>query len=142
MQNKIVIATFFVATCALSTGASAQKVYRCGNTYSQTPCGGGKTIDATGTGAAASAARKQANDKENHRQVEAAKALEKQRLAEEAEAQKRHEAELKAIEADKARAAKIAKGEADPGNSGTKLPLKTKKPPQFFTAKEVPVAKP
>ena len=142
MQNKTLIATLFIAVSALSTGASAQKVYRCGNTYSQTPCGGDKTIDAEGTGAAASAARKRANDKENHRQVEAAKALEKQRLAEEAEAQKRHEAELKAIETEKARAAKLAKGEPDPNSSSNKLPLKAKKPPQFFTAKEVPAAKP
>lgn len=142
MQNKLLIATFFIASCALSTWANAQKVYRCGNTYSQTPCVGGKTIDAGSTGATASTARKRANDNENHRQVEAAKALEKQRLAQEAEAQKRHEAELKAIEAEKARAAKLAKGEVDPQDSNYKPPLKAKKPPQFFTAKEVPAAKP
>ncbi len=142
MPKKVLIATLFIASCALPMWAGAQKVYRCGTTYSQTPCAGGKTIDAASAGANASNARKQASDKENRRQVEAAKALEKQRLAQEAEAQKRHEAELKAIEAEKARAAKLANGEGDPQSSNYKTPLKGKKPPQFFTAKEVPAVKP
>jgi len=52
----------------------------------------------TSSNAASSVARKQAVDKENKRQMEAAKAMEKARLAQEAEAMKRHQAELKAME--------------------------------------------
>ncbi len=136
MRSPVLFATFFAAVFAVSTGASAQKVYRCGNTYSQTPCGGGKTLDTNSPNAANAAARKQAIDKENRRQVEAAKALEKDRLAQEAEAQKRHQADLKAMEEEKARAAKGASANATPA------PLKNKKPPEFFTAKPAPVSKP
>ena len=137
MQNKTLIATLFIAASAISTGASAQKVYRCGNTYSQTPCGAGKTLDTTAPNAQSAAARKQAVDKENKRQVAAAKALEKQRLADEAAAQKRHEADLKAMELEKA---KVAKGGSDAAGSAP-APLKNKKPPEFFTAKP-PVSTP
>lgn len=41
------VALFFVATGAFSTGASAQEgsqTWRCGNTYSDRPCEGGKTV--------------------------------------------------------------------------------------------------
>ncbi len=138
MQNPILLATVLVAACAVSTGASAQKVYRCGNTYSQTPCGGGKTLDTTSPNAASSVARKQAVDKENKRQMEAAKAMEKARLAQEAEAMKRHQAELKAMEEEKNKAAKGA----TEGTASAQAPLKNKKPPEFFTAKQAPTEKP
>ena len=133
MRIHPLIATFFIAACAISTGASAQKVYRCGNTYSQTPCGGGKTLETASPGAQSMAARKQAIDKENKRQVAAAKALEKERLANEAHAQKRHEADLKAMELEKARLAQSASDAA----GSAQAPLKNKKPPEFFTAKPV-----
>jgi len=41
------VALFFVAAGAFSTGASAQEgsqTWRCGNTYSDRPCEGGKTV--------------------------------------------------------------------------------------------------
>jgi hypothetical protein len=138
MQNPLLFATVLVAACAVSTSASAQKVYKCGNTYSQTPCGGGKTLDTTSPNAASSVARKQAVDKENKRQMEAAKAMEKARLAQEAEAMKRHQAELKAMEEEKTKAAKGAAG----GTASAQAPLKNKKPPEFFTAKQAPTEKP
>lgn len=133
MQIHPLIATFFIAVCAISTGASAQKVYRCGSTYSQTPCGGGKTLETASPGAQTAAARKQAIDKENKRQVAAAKAMEKERLANEASAQKRHEADLKAMELEKT---KRTQGVNDAAGSA-QAPLKNKKPPEFFTAKPV-----
>ncbi len=138
MQNPILLATVLVAACAVSTGACAQRVYRCGNTNSQTPCGGGKTLDTTSPNAASSVARKQAVDKENKRQIEAAKAMEKARLAQEAEAMKRHQAELKAMEEEKNKAAKGATA----GTASAQAPLKNKKPPEFFTAKQAPTEKP
>ncbi len=136
MPNRTLLATFLVAAFTLSAGASAQKVYKCGNTYSQTPCGGGKTLDTGSPSPASAATRKQAVDNENKRQVAAAKALEKERLALEAEGMKRHEADLKAMELEKTKAAKNEKDAATPA------PLKNKKPPEFFTAKPSPAAKP
>ena len=131
MLAKPLLATLLIAASALSTSASAQKVYRCGSTYSQTPCGGDRTLDIASPNAQSAAARKQAVDKENKRQMAAAKALEKERLANEAAAQKRHEADLKAMELEKAKTAKAASDAA----GSTPAPLKSKKPPEFFTAK-------
>ena len=61
----------------------------------------------------------------------------KEQLADEAAAQKRHEADLKAMEQEKA---KVAKGGSDAAGSAP-APLKNKKPPEFFTAKP-PVSTP
>lgn len=83
------------------------------------------------TSAGSSVASKQAIDKENKRQMEAAKALEKARLEQEAEAFKRHQAELKAMEMEKNKAL-----QQQP------VPLKNKKPPEFFTAKPIAERKP
>jgi hypothetical protein len=38
MFKLLTIAIFLEALCALSTGVQAQTVYKCGTTYSQTPC--------------------------------------------------------------------------------------------------------
>jgi hypothetical protein len=136
MRQITIFAMLFIAFGAISTGASAQKVYRCGNTYSQTPCGDGKTLDTSTPGASKEIARKQAVDKENKRQVAAAKALEKERLATEAEVKKRHDAEIKALEQEKARQAK----DQSKGKGGDTA--KKKSGPEFFTAKQMPAAKP
>lgn len=77
----IVFAIVFAALTTTGTGAQAQKVYKCGNTYSQTPCGDGKTLDTTAPDTSTDITRKQTVDKENKRQLAAAKALEKERLA-------------------------------------------------------------
>ncbi len=129
MRHPVLLASLCLAACTFWTPASAQKVYRCGNSYSQTPCAGGKTLDTTSAGS--SIASKQAIDKENQRQVEAARALEKARLEQEAEAFQRHQTELKAME--------LAKTKALQQQT---LPLKSKKPPEFFTAKPVAGKKP
>jgi hypothetical protein len=47
--GKIGIAIFLIASCAYSTAAPAQgtsKTWRCGSTYSDRPCEGGKTVKA------------------------------------------------------------------------------------------------
>ncbi len=132
MRHAIAFAIVFAALTATGTAAQAQKVYKCGNTYSQTPCGDGKTLDTTAPDASTDIARKQTVDKENKRQLAAAKALEKERLATEAEVRKRHALEAKALEQEKARSAK---------GSG-KDSAKKKEGPQFFTAKQIPPAKP
>ncbi|MBA2676623.1 hypothetical protein [Ramlibacter sp.] len=66
---------------ALGAGtASAQTVYRCGNSYSQKPCPGGAAVDAADPRSAAQAADTTAAAQRNAR---AAETLEKERLAQE-----------------------------------------------------------
>lgn len=45
MQKLTLPAIFLIAACAVSTGASAQNTYKCGNSYSQTPCPGAVALD-------------------------------------------------------------------------------------------------
>ena len=132
MRHAIAFAIVFVALTATGTRAQAQKVYKCGNTYSQTPCGEGKTLDTTASEPSTDIARKQIADKENKRQLAAAKALEKERLATDAEVRRRHALEAKALEQEKARTTKGAGKDS----------AKKKEGPQFFTAKQVPPTKP
>jgi len=61
--------------------AAAQAIYRCGNSYSQQPCPGGKIVDADD---ARSASQKSQTDQAVRRDAKAAEALEKARLKEEA----------------------------------------------------------
>lgn len=65
--------------------AAAQTVYRCGSSYSQEPCAGGKAVDVTDKASAADAARATRGA-----QVDAqrADAMEKARLAQEKNAPK------------------------------------------------------
>jgi hypothetical protein len=149
MQRFFYLATIFIAACAVFTGASAQTVYRCGNAYSQTPCGDGKTLE-TGADAPSDAqawARKKTADAQTKRQTATANMLERDRLAREAADSKLAEAQRKALE--KAQAAerteaqaraRAAKSEASSNHS--KHTKKKGKEPEFFTAKEAAPAKP
>lgn len=74
------VATILIAYFALFSSAHAQKTYRCGNTYSQTPCAGGVAVD---TQDARTEAQKNQADSTTTRLNAAQKALEKERLARE-----------------------------------------------------------
>lgn len=89
------IAIVFVAACALSTGATAQKVYKCGSTYSQTPCTDAVQVNADD---ARTAAQKKESEKATSRDMQAAKSMEKKRLAEEKKAQASGKESAKVIE--------------------------------------------
>ena len=80
MYIKIVFTIIIVANYAIPTWANAQTLYRCGNTYSQTPCDNGKTIDVTDSRTAAQ--QKQAAAATSNRVAQAG-VLEKERLARE-----------------------------------------------------------
>lgn len=80
MCSRVLNAIFIVAMISIPTWANAQKAFRCGNTYSQTPCADGKTVDITDTRTAAQ--QKQAAAATSNR-VEAVGALEKARVARE-----------------------------------------------------------
>jgi hypothetical protein len=75
-----ILAILFIAVCTFSTGAYAQKVYRCGNTYSQSPCPGGNAVDTSGSQVRAEAKKSQADA---DRSAKAADKMEKLRLAQE-----------------------------------------------------------
>ena len=80
MHHGIFKATIFIAVCAVSTWASAQNTYRCGNTYSQTPCPNGKTLDVTDS---RTADQKKQTDAATANSAKAGDNLEKARLAQE-----------------------------------------------------------
>ena len=73
---------FLIALLALSTGATAQKIYKCGNTYSQQACPDGIVIPAAAT---PEAAQKNATDQATRRDALTADRMEKSRLQQEKE---------------------------------------------------------
>lgn len=81
MQSFALNAIFLLATIAFSSGTQAQNTYRCGNSYSQTPCPGGVAIDATD---ARTQAQKAQTDQASKRDAQIAAAMEKARLQQEA----------------------------------------------------------
>lgn len=116
------LALVFIATCAISTGAMAQKIYKCGASYSQIPCPDGVTVDASD---ARTNAQKSEANKSAKNQAKQAQALEKERLTEDARANAADQAQMKAQN----------KAKSADGKPGAK---KKSKEPDFFTAKPVP----
>ena len=145
----LVLASFIA--CA---GAPAQTLYRCGNEYRDTPCPGGKALDTQDPRTPEQRAQTlQASAKE----AELAEKMEKLRLASEATAAKRlqaqaqlaasqaakEEAAAKAAQhaADKAQAQhaqKVAKGKNQQPASGDILTVRLPKPPKNAASAKVP----
>ena len=80
-SRSLSIAFIFAAGALCATTAFGQQVYRCGNTYSQTPCPDGKTIVADD---ARTPAQKAANDATIARERKAGEDMERARLKAEA----------------------------------------------------------
>lgn len=80
MQSSQLNAIFLIAACAISTGASAQKIYKCGSSYSQAPCVGGLVVD---TADQRSNAQKTQTDLATARDAKVADAMEAARLKKE-----------------------------------------------------------
>ncbi|MEP6791347.1 MAG: hypothetical protein ABI907_08240 [Ramlibacter sp.] len=74
------VATIFIALCV--TPATAQNIYRCGETYSQQPCAGGKLV--TADDARTSQQRTDAQAAAQ-RDAKAAEAMEKARMKQESQ---------------------------------------------------------
>ena len=99
---KKILSLLLASSSALSlcTGLQAQTVYRCGSSYSQTPCPGGGTVDATDSRTPEQRKAHEASVKHEKRTGDT---MEKARLKEEAAARKATEQADKAQrEADKA----------------------------------------
>ncbi len=141
MRHPVLIAICCAVVGLMGVRATAQTIYRCGATYSETPCGAGTTLEGVAPSKASPAERQQAVAQENKRQIDATQALEKARLAQEVQSAKRHQAERQSMNTEKPRTA-----QPQPKSSeNTGLPRKATKPPKepaFFTAKQTPPAKP
>lgn len=73
-------AIVLISLCSLHQGLQAQNIYKCGNSYSQTPCAGGSTLKLDD---ARTSAQKQQTDAAMRSDAKQAKALEKNRLVQE-----------------------------------------------------------
>lgn len=80
MLGRFLTSTIFIAFYAFSSGAYAQKTFKCGNTYSQTPCADGVAVDTQDN---RTKEQKNQADASTARTADAAAALEKERLARE-----------------------------------------------------------
>ncbi len=138
MKLNTQVAIFYVALCALSTGTTAQNVYKCGNAYSQKPCADGVVVDVQDS---RSAAQKAESDALIKRDSAAANAMEKTRLKEEAQ-QRADNAKLAAAAAKKVPVKSMDKPSKRPGGtvsshktSAGKKSAKKKKESEQFAAR-------
>jgi hypothetical protein len=95
----------------LSVPAQAQTVYRCGNSYSQQPCPGGSSLDASDS---RSSEQRKAHEASVQHEKRTADSLEKNRLKEEAAAARAAE------QADKAQRAADSKATKKPATTTAK----------------------
>ena len=79
-RRTLSFAMILISLASVSQGLQAQNIYKCGNSYSQTPCPGASplSIDDTRT-----AAQKQQADAATRSNTELAQSLEKTRIAQE-----------------------------------------------------------
>jgi hypothetical protein len=81
MKKNLTAALLCAALAGWVLPAAAQPIYRCGDSYSQQPCPGGKVVEVDD---ARSASQKAQTDQAVRRDAKAAEALEKARLHDEA----------------------------------------------------------
>jgi hypothetical protein len=130
------IAIFFIAGCAICTGATAQKtVYRCGSSYSQVPCDGAVTVNAED---ARTKTDKADADKATKRDLKQATEMEKARIKEEKEALAQGKSGAMANAKTSLKTPAQDKVHADQEAEVKKKPKHKKKEPEFFTAKAAP----
>lgn len=126
MKKYLTVAPIFIAACAISTGAWGQKVYRCGATYSQTPCANAVAVQADDV---RTPEQKLQADQATTRDAATASALEKARLKTEAQAA------AQGKPATKHRKSATAKDHQPTADTVAKKKGKKKKEAEFFTAK-------
>jgi hypothetical protein len=115
MRKISTAALFCIAAAGWAAPAAAQEVYRCGNSYSQQPCAGGKLVAASDT---RSSGQKAQTDQAAQRDAKSAAEMEKARLKE--------EAKPAPVGLPPAKAQEVAEPVKKPGAAG-----KMKKPEQF-----------
>jgi hypothetical protein len=80
LQRGVFLATLLISIFTVSKGLQAQNIYKCSNSYSQTPCPGANTLTLDD---GRNAAQKQQSDAATRRDAGLAAALEKDRVAQE-----------------------------------------------------------
>ena len=128
MRHPIFDAIIFVAICALSSWANGQNAYKCGSTYSQTPCPDGVPV---ATGDTRTEAQKRQTESATSLTARTADAMEKDRLAQ----------EKRDLAANRSAAPSTTPGtqapthkEADKPPGATAKKKKKKNEPEYFTA--------
>lgn len=119
-------AIIFAALCAVFTQAGAQTVYKCGDSYGQSPCPGGRAVV---TDDARDATQKQQTDDATRNAAKLAKSLEKDRLAQEKAALSHPPAVAHAARPPASKPANKAAGKHKPKRTKT-----TNKSPDTFVA--------
>ena len=134
MKPSSLRAIFYIALCALSTGATGQNVYKCGNAYSQKPCTDAVVVDVQDS---RTPVQKAESDALIKRDAAAANAMEKTRLKEEAQ-QRADNAKLAAAAAKnaKADAANATKASSHPAKTVKASAKKKKKPKPAASARK------
>ncbi len=85
MRGKChLILTIAALAAGLAQPAVAQTVYRCGNSYSQTPCEGGSTVTQSAPATREQEEARRAQDADTRKQMRLAEEMEKNRLKQEA----------------------------------------------------------
>jgi hypothetical protein len=132
MKLNLLSAIFYIALCALSTGATGQNVYKCGNAYSQKPCADAVVVDVQDS---RTPVQKAESDALIKRDAAAANAMEKTRLKEEAQ-QRTDNAKLAAAAAKNAKASAQtdARAPSHPAKAVKASAKKKKKPRQAASA--------
>jgi hypothetical protein len=80
ISKRQLVISIFIAANAVMTGVQAENIYKCGNTYSQSPCSGGKLMSVDDS---RDPQQKLQQDAATQRDAELAKEMEKTRLANE-----------------------------------------------------------
>jgi hypothetical protein len=128
-KNYISAAIVLLACFLLAQSAFAQKVYRCGSVYSQTPCEGAITVDVNDS---RTAAQKKEAESAIMRDEKTAKAMETNRIKQEKQRAAQNYAAQKETAQRKLAAEKAAEGKHPEHH--IKKPKKGTKEPEFFTA--------
>ena len=132
MTKLRICALFFIAAWAVNTWAAGTNVYKCGSTYSQTPCEGAVAMQVDD---ARSKEQKSQSEASTVRQGKTANTMEKTRLKEEAQA-------IAQSKRTKSSEKSTAKTKADADSTGASKNSKSKnKEPELFLAKESPPSK-
>lgn len=125
MHTLMRIALLSIASCTLWTGVSAQNAYKCGNSYSQTPCPGGIAIDPSDP---RSSSQKTQADLIRMREAKAADAMATARQQQAKIDQKTHSPRTVPTKT------RVTQNEHEPTRNTPTKQLAKRKEPAYFTA--------
>jgi hypothetical protein len=140
MKKTARFVAFLSALALWALAAQSQQVYRCGKTYSETPCPGAVAIDTSDT---RSQTQKKASQKATQRDKQLAKELEEKRKGEDALALAGNTPAADKKIQPKSAKPKKSKSHAAPSDEVIEAKAKSrkKKKPEFFTATGPPTLK-